>query len=461
MLNATFATSNHVLDPAQPQVTATLFIAQLYRDSSAALTLYHHAGEFYRYETAHAFRRYEEATVRAELLAWLCRQRTEKGGAFGVTAGRMNDILNAMRAICHLPAAHRAPRWMDARDEDPFDYLPCANGLLSLSTRVLIPMTPRLFTLSGVTFNYDPAAPIPIRWLRLLHELLPEDMESQEALQEWIGYLLTSHTHFQKMLLLVGPARSGKGTIGRVIQRLLGAERVCAPTLSGLAMPFGSAVLIDKSVALIADARLSGRADSSILTERLLSISGEDPQTIQRKFLTDWNGPVPVRFMLMTNELPRIEDASGALASRFLLLVLRESFLGREDHRLFEMLVPELPGILNWALDGWARLVVRGRFVQPSSSELVLQEFNDLGSPIKAFLRDRTRPEGMIPKRALYDLWKVWCKETGRDHPGTTQNFGRQLRAAMPWLSEGRHHGQAESWIGLSSSVEQTLTESF
>jgi putative DNA primase/helicase len=461
VLNASFATSNHVLDPAQPQVTATLFIAQAYRDTSSALMLYHHAGEFYRYQPAHAFRRYEEATVRAELLAWLCRQRTEKGGAFGVTSGRMNDILNAMRAICHLPASDRAPRWLDGREDDPFDYLPCANGLLSLSKRALVPMTPRLFTLSGVTFNYEAQAPTPMRWLRLLHELLPEDMESQDAIQEWIGYLLTSHTHFQKMLLLVGPARSGKGTIGRVIQRLLGAERVCAPTLSGLAMPFGSAVLIDKSVALIADARLSGRADSSILTERLLSISGEDPQTIQRKFLTDWNGPVPVRFMLMTNELPRIEDASGALASRFLLLVLRESFLGREDHGLFEALIPELPGILNWALDGWARLSARGRFVQPSTSALVLQEFKDLGSPIAAFLRDRTVRRGLIPKRALYDLWKVWCKDTGRDHPGTTQNFGRQLRAAVPWLNEGRPHGQSECWLGLSATDEQTQDATF
>ena len=42
-------------------------------------------------------------------------------------------------------------------------------------------------------------------------------------------------------------------------------------------------------------------------------------------------GKLHVRFWIFANELPRITDASGALASRFVLLTLRNSFLGRED----------------------------------------------------------------------------------------------------------------------------------
>jgi hypothetical protein len=87
----------------------------------------------------------------------------------------------------------------------------------------------------------------------------------------------------------------------------------------------------------------------------------------------------------LSNELPRLADASGALAKRFITLVLKESFYGREDHGLAARLIAELPGILNWALDGWARLAKRGHFVQPASSNEVTQEFEDLGSPIGAF----------------------------------------------------------------------------
>ena len=44
-----------------------------------------------------------------------------------------------------------------------------------------------------------------------------------------MGYLLTSDTRLQKILILVGPKRSGKGTIARVIRGLIGDENVDLP----------------------------------------------------------------------------------------------------------------------------------------------------------------------------------------------------------------------------------------
>lgn len=37
------------------------------------------------------------------------------------------------------------------------------------------------------------------------------------SLQEMFGYLLSGDTSAQKMFMLVGPKRGGKGTIGRVL----------------------------------------------------------------------------------------------------------------------------------------------------------------------------------------------------------------------------------------------------
>ena len=225
--------------------------------------------------------------------------------------------------------------------------------------------------------------------MQFLNDLWPDDPSSRDTLQEIIGSLLTPRTHLQKIFMLVGPKRSGKGTIGRVTRQLLGERNVCGPTLANMSEQFGLSILIGKSVAIIADARISGRTDTAVVTERLLSISGEDTLSIPRKFLPDWNGKLSTRFLLMTNELPRIEDVSGALTSRFIVLTLRQSFYGREDHGLFARFLPERPGILNWALDGWDRLYARGRFVQPASAADLIQQFEDLGSPIRAFLRDR------------------------------------------------------------------------
>src|SRR6516165_7424462 len=108
----------------------------------------------------------------------------------------------------------------------------------------------------------------------------------------------------------------------------------------------GLAPLISKRVAIISDARLAGRTDQHAIAERLLSISGEDTITVDRKFREARTGRLQTRFVILSNELPRLADASGALAGRFIVLVLVNSFYGREDLGLFDRLIAELPGIL-------------------------------------------------------------------------------------------------------------------
>ena len=183
-----------------------------------------------------------------------------------------------------------------------------------------------------------------------------------------LGLMLTPDTSYHKVFMLVGPRRSGKSTIIRVLTALLGRDSVATPKLHDLAQDFRLAPLIDKRVACITDARIGPRTDVHALAERLLSISGEDEQQIDRKYRSPWQGKLHVRFLISTNELPRIADASGALASRFVLLTLRNSFLDREDLQLTEKLLTELPGILNAALMGLDRLRSRGNFRMPQSS---------------------------------------------------------------------------------------------
>jgi putative DNA primase/helicase len=55
---------------------------------------------------------------------------------------------------------------------------------------------------------------------------------------------LSGDTSLQKLLMVVGPKRSGKGTIGRVLTGLLGVHNTAAPTLASLTTNFGLAPLI-------------------------------------------------------------------------------------------------------------------------------------------------------------------------------------------------------------------------
>ncbi len=226
-----------------------------------------------------------------------------------------------------MGASHRHP---------PGEFIACTNGLLHLPTLTLSAHTPELFNLNALDFDYDANAPAPLHWLHFLNELWDTDQEAISTLQEMFGLFLTSDTRHQKAFLMVGPKRCGKGTIARVLTRLIGQANVCGPTLSSFSQNFGLAPLIGKRLAIVSDARLSGKVDQQVIVERLLAITGEDSLTVDRKFRDGWTGRLETRFLILTNLLPRLTDESGALASRFIVLTLQKSFYGKEDHGLTE-----------------------------------------------------------------------------------------------------------------------------
>lgn len=353
----------------------------------------------------------------------------------------VGDVLEQLRAQTMLRSTVEPPTWLGKAPEG-FNAEECfasrkqivhLPSLVNQKDNCTTPVTPAFFATSACQFDIDCSAPKPTAWLRFLDELWGDDPESVESLQEWFGYLLTPDTRQQKLLLIVGPKRSGKGTIARVLASLLGKSNVAAPTMHSLTTNFGLASLVGKSLAIISDARLSGRSDQSIVVERILSITGEDLQTVDRKHREPVTCKLPTRFVILSNELPRLNDSSGAIVSRMVLLETRRSFLGNEDLALTDKLLDELPGILLWAIDGWKRLRERGRLVQPDSGFESLAELNDLASPVSAFLADCCVVDvvEVTPKDELFEAWKSWCEKAGRGKfVGTSASFGRDLLAA-------------------------------
>jgi len=432
------ANGHLIIDEAAPYRTGKTFLA-LHFMRDGASTLHHHRGLFYRWNGS-AYVECTDADLTALGYKFLDSAKTQSGTGelkpVKPNAKTVGHFVHALKAVSKLDDAFSPPVWLP----DPVPDLPadeiisCANGLLHLPSLALLPHTPAFFTHNAVEFAFEPDAAAPVLWMKFLQQLWPDDPESIETLQDLFGYCLTVDTCQQKAFLVVGPKRSGKGTIGRVLARVVGAGSTVAPRLATLGTNFGLAPLIGKRIAIISDARLSGRADQHAIAETLLSITGEDAITIDRKYLPAWTGRLNVRFVVISNELPQIADASGALASRFVVLVLTNSFYGREDHALSDRLMPELPGILNWSIEGWRRLRERGYFVQPASALDTVTDLEDLGSPVRAFIRDRCEcaPYRMVEIGALFGAWCDWCEEQGRDHPGNAAVFGKALRAAYP-----------------------------
>jgi putative DNA primase/helicase len=195
----------------------------------------------------------------------------------------------------------------------------------------------------------------------------------------------------------------------------LGDGNCASPTFASLATPFGLWSLLGKSLATISDARLGHRTEVATVIERLLRITGEDDVEIERKFLEPLCCKLPTRISIVSNELPRLPDVSGAIVSRMLVLRLTETFLGKEDTKLTERLLAERPGILLWAIAGWCRLRAVGSFRQPDTAFELLGDLKDLSSPISEFVRDccDEGPEHSVQRSELFEAYTEWCKKKG------------------------------------------------
>src|SRR5262249_42167407 len=142
---------------------------------------------------------------------------------------RVANVLEALSGIVLLPQRVDQPTWTKGGHEGV--VVACKNGLLDVASRTLLPHTPAFFNQTGVPFDYDPEAPEPMRWLCFLDDLWGKDAEQIKALQEWFGYILSGRLDLQKIFLLVGPTRAGKGVIARVLGELIGRDNVAGPTL--------------------------------------------------------------------------------------------------------------------------------------------------------------------------------------------------------------------------------------
>jgi putative DNA primase/helicase len=310
----------------------------------------------------------------------------------------------------------------------------CRNGVLRLGDRKLFPHDPRLFNLGVVETEYRPGA-LCARWMQFLWETWGDDYVTREALQEWFGLLLSdiSVVEFQKAFIIFGPPRSGKTLIASIASMLLGARNCCSPSLDKLSKQFGTQGMIGKKLAAVPDARLDNRSNRSAITEKLLSTISGDSQDIERKYKDDWHGILQIRMMILTNVLPDFKDESGAIATRFVILQTRNSYLGKEDNKLGEKLQAELSGILNWALEGLPRLMDRGRFLEPGDGALK-RELASKASVIHSFVSDCCEFEAgaEVKIAAIHSAYQQWGQKNNHRCLLTANLLAGALRGAFP-----------------------------
>jgi putative DNA primase/helicase len=279
-------------------------------------------------------------------------------------------------------------------------------------------------------FEYNQSAVSPT-WDTFLKSVWPEDQQSIDTLQEMFGYILSGDTRQQKFFNIIGPRRSGKGTINKVLVALLGQHNTVAPELGELCDTFGLQPWLGKLLASFTDARAPERNRSAVVSQ-LLRIVGGDTITVNRKNKEAWNGYLPTRLVIYSNELLQLTENSNALTGRMIVLKMTRSFFNHEDTELSHKLEQELGGIFNWAMEGLKRRLSRGgHFVQPDSGKEYLDVMAELGNPIGTFVEDALifDPKSHARKEDVFAAFKHWALKKSMA-PGTEQAFKRRFLAA-------------------------------
>ena len=365
-----------------------------------------------------------------------------------VTSRRVSDVLMMIEAAATIPDAIQAPAWLDGDGPNPAnEYISMSNGLVHLPTAVmgkpaLIPWTPRFYTRNRLPFAWSDDAPEPVAWLRFLGQIHPDDSQAVESIQKWFGYVLSGRTDLQKIMCFIGRTRSGKGTVLRVLEAIIGEANRAPSTLHSLSQQFGLAELIGKCLSIISDARLAhDSAALAALVERLLSISGEDTMRVDRKYLPAWIGRMLTRFMIVSNEMPEMPDSSAAVVGRLTVVKFGQSFLGKEDIHLFkDKLTPEMPSIMRWAVDGLRLLERDGALTQPDSGKALITISRDMASPISLFVKEccERSADDATTVEDMFAAWQSWCFRNGCKPEGGSPVMARKLVAAVKWIEPAK-----------------------
>jgi putative DNA primase/helicase len=136
-----------------------------------------------------------------------------KGLEFGFrSTAKMSGVLKKARGLLQVPPGYFA--------NDLTKFIPCANGMLRLEDKTLLPFSPTYRRRNKLAVPFDPSGKCPLFLDGLMRQAL--DSDDLDLLQRWCGLALIGENLAQKILILTGTAGGGKGTFIRVLTGVIG-----------------------------------------------------------------------------------------------------------------------------------------------------------------------------------------------------------------------------------------------
>ncbi len=289
------------------------------------------------------------------------------------------------------------------------------NGTLDLTDGSFRPAERGDYITHQLGTFYDPAAHCP-RWIQFQNEVFSKDAELVRWMQKVAGYSLTGDTSEQIMFLLYGYGKNGKTVYINTLQALIGTY---AGSASFKAFDADKQSEQTNDIAALKGKRFVSVAESAAdkkLNEPLIKrLTGGDSITCRFLHKEFFEYTPQFKLFLASNHKPVITQSDFGIWRRVKLVPFTQNFTGREDRQLESKLKLELPGILNWALEGLKMWRAEGLDGIPTSVRKATEKYKSDSDTIGQWLELRTgiAPHKDVSASIAYQDYRDWCNDNG------------------------------------------------
>ena len=323
------------------------------------------------------------------------------------TSQRVNAVCNLLksRAICEAEF-----------DRNP--VLTFQNGTLEIETGIFRDFSQSDYCSIIMDYDYDPSASCPT-WEHFIEDVTDEEPRRAENLQFIAGYTLIPDCRYQKIFCLLGSGSNGKSVYLEIIQALFGKSNVSVVSPSGLTREFERIKIKDAMLNIGKD--VSPDFSTGEIREWLLQIS--DGTLIQACY----KGQTHISFeprckLIYSMNKPPVASVIEGLNRRLRFIEFPCSYVDfpdpmnkkqkPKDVNIIPKLLKELPGIFNWAYDGYKLLNTVGYFTDTPEQAEITQQFEEMSDPIAVFCNEYEF-SGEHTRDEIYNWYKDWCETTG------------------------------------------------
>lgn len=335
------------------------------------------------------------------------------------------------------------------------ELLNCQNGTIDLNNCTLRPHSAADHITKIANVAYVPSARSQL-WEQHIATVMEGDVGKAEFLQKAIGYSLRGSHDLECMMILYGQtSRNGKSVTVDTINKMMGdyggtsnpetfAQRGNA---NGSAHNDGLARLAGLRFVSVPEADGHLTLSSSLIKR----CTGDELISARPIYGREFSFVPQFTIFMHTNHLPRINDRSMFDSNRVKVIPFTYHFPenARNPHMLADLTTPDnLSGILNWALEGLAKIKSDG-FDAPQSVLNAIEMYRQDSDRVGNFISERMEQSaGNASTTEVFAAYKIWCECSGL-RPGREQDFKKEMlnhgiNASRLWVN-GR---QVTSYLG-------------